>query len=258
MMKATQFDTEQPYCLVVADIHLQPENKHPINDAFIRFLQNEAKHAEALYILGDLFEMWVGDDIGLQQYADVIALFKELTDAGLKIYLQYGNRDFLMRQKFSEATGIQILEDTTLVELYNTPYLLLHGDQLCTDDIGYQRMRRVFRSKFVQWLFLNLSRKRRLKIGSKMRQSSKQHSQAKTAEIMDVNRQAVLELFQQYPHVNHMIHGHTHRPQHHTIETGHKTLHRWVVGDWRPQSQVLRIDNNGITLYKYPPLQNAG
>ncbi|HHT00960.1 MAG TPA: UDP-2,3-diacylglucosamine diphosphatase [Thiomicrospira sp.] len=233
------------YTLVVADIHLQPGANHPINTAFMEFLQKEAANADALYILGDLFEMWVGDDIGLEDYANFIKQFKALTEAGLPIFLQYGNRDFLMKEAFFLATGITLLEDISLVKLYDEPYLFLHGDSLCTDDKGYQRMRRIFRNKVVQWIFLHLCKKRRLFVGNKMRQSSKQHSQAKTAQIMDVNQQTVIKLFQSYPSVQHMIHGHTHRPDQHLINHQGKTLHRWVLGDWRPEAQIIKIDKSG-------------
>jgi len=252
MTQPNQTTTKNAFSLIVGDIHLQPESEHPINQSFIQFLENEAVHAEALYILGDLFEMWVGDDIGLEQYSDIIALFKKLTDDGLNIYLQYGNRDFLMQKQFCLATGIEILDDIALVTLYDSPYLLLHGDQLCTDDKGYQRMRRIVRNRAVQWLFLHLCRKRRLAIGNKMRSQSKQHSQAKAADIMDVNPQAVLSLFSQFPNVKNIIHGHTHRPQHHQINQENQTFHRWVLGDWRPASQIIKVDKKGLELIKYP------
>lgn len=243
------------YSLIVADIHLQPEADslitHPINQAFMQFLQEQAPYCQSLYILGDLFEMWVGDDIGLEDYKPFIEQFKKLTDAGIIIYLQFGNRDFLMKQDFFEKTGIQLLDDIALIKLYEQPYLLLHGDSLCTDDTGYQRMRRWFRKPWIQWLFLKLSRKRRLAIGQKMRLSSKQHSQTKSQQIMDVNRQAVCDLFKKHPQVEHMIHGHTHRPNHHLIESDGNTLHRWVLGDWRPEAKMIKIDNQGPQLIKF-------
>ncbi|WP_019556349.1 UDP-2,3-diacylglucosamine diphosphatase [Thiomicrorhabdus arctica] len=245
-----------PYTLFVADIHLQPEPNHPINQAFENFLIEEAPKAQALYILGDLFEMWVGDDIGLEQYAPIISTLKLLTDNGLLIYAQYGNRDFLMREDFWHATGIQFLAEPTQVTLYQHTYLIMHGDNLCTDDKGYQRMRSILRNSLVQWLFLNLGRKRRLAIGQKMRCGSAQHSQNKSQAIMDVNSQAVCDLFKQYPHIEHIIHGHTHRPQHHLIEVDHITLHRWVLGDWQAvidgPSTLLRVSASGPELIDYP------
>ncbi len=247
----------KPYTLIIADVHLQPDPTHPINQVFEQFLLTEAPQAEALYILGDLFEMWVGDDIGLTQYHPIIQRFKHLTNQGLPIYLQYGNRDFLMRQAFWQATGIQHLPDMTKHSLYQKDYLFLHGDTLCTDDKAYQRMRKLLRNTIVSWAFLQLSQTHRLAIGQRMRQSSKKQSETKPKEIMDVNSQAVYTLFQAFPTVQHMIHGHTHRPQHHTIETEYNTLHRWVVGDWNPPStthsttQYLKITPSGPELMTY-------
>lgn len=251
-MQNSDLTHQANYTLIVADIHLQPEPNHAINQAFMSFLQQDTANAQALYILGDLFEMWVGDDIGLEQYSPFIKQFKKLTDSGLAIYLQYGNRDFLMKQSFFEATGIQLLDDISVITLYNQPYLLLHGDTLCTDDKGYQKMRRIVRNRFIQWVFLHLCRKRRLFIGHKMRQNSQQQSQSKPAQIMDVNNQAVQQLFTQTPQVTHMIHGHTHRPKHHTIDIDNQTHHRWVLGDWRPQAKIIKIDDQGPQLIDYP------
>ena len=243
------------YTLITADIHLQPEATHPVNLAFKHFLQHEAPQADALYILGDLFEMWVGDDIGLIQYASIIQQFKQLTEQGLPIYLQYGNRDFLMREHFWQATGIQPLNDVETIILYGNSYLLLHGDTLCSDDKSYQRMRSFFRNKLISWAFLHLSQACRLAIGQRMRQNSKAHSQNKPLAIMDVNSQAVYHLFKQHPTVQHMIHGHTHRPYHHTLSTEFNTLHRWVLGDWqapkKPHSIILKISQNHEELIDY-------
>lgn len=245
-----------PYTLFVADIHLQPEPDHPINQAFETFLIDEASKAEALYILGDLFEMWVGDDIGLEQYDTIISKLKFLTDNGLPIYCLYGNRDFLMREAFCQATGIELLKDPSEVTLYQHSYLIMHGDSLCTDDKGYQRMRSILRNSVVQWIFLHLSRKHRLKIGQKMRQGSAQYSQKKSQAIMDVNSQAVFDLFRQHPNIEHIIHGHTHRPQHHLIEIEHTPRHRWVLGDWQAlkegPSKLLRVSTLGPELVDYP------
>lgn len=248
-----QSNHNQSFTLVVADIHLQPDATHPVNTAFHEFLKKEASKADALYILGDLFEMWVGDDIGLEDFQDTIQLLQQLTQNGLAIYLQYGNRDFLMRQAFFEKTGIQLLEDVELITLYSTPYLFLHGDTLCTDDKDYQRMRRWFRNRFIQWLFLSLSKKRRLSIGQKMRRNSKSHSQKKDQQIMDVSQTAVVDLFNQYPETKQMIHGHTHRPAHHTFSEDNQTLNRWVLGDWRPESQIIQISETEPKLIDYPP-----
>lgn len=232
------------YTLLVADIHLQPDASHPINQAFIHFLETEARHADALYILGDLFEMWVGDDIGLVEYQTEIAALKRLSDSGIPIYGLYGNRDFLMRGAFWQASGIQPLADISCVTLYGLPLLLCHGDELCTEDRGYQRMRRLLRHPWVQRLFLWLPKKRRLAIGNAMRQGSKSSSQQKSMRYMDVTDTAVEALFKAHPQCDHLIHGHTHQPAHHQLQVNHQAKHRWVVGDWRPQAQILKIHSD--------------
>ena len=143
------------YSLIIADVHLHPDDTHPINHAFYAFLDTEASQADALYILGDLFEMWVGDDIGLEQYKTVVKLFAELTSSGLPIYLLFGNRDFLMRKAFWQATGINPIYEPYPLTLHGHKLLMLHGDSLCTDDKDYQRARKVLRNPVVMWLFLN-------------------------------------------------------------------------------------------------------
>ena len=240
-----------PHSLIIADVHLQTDSAHPINQAFMQFIDQRAKQAQALYILGDLFEMWVGDDIGLEVYAQPIAKLRALTEAGIDVFIQYGNRDFLMRDAFIEATGVTLLEEIEVVTLYQQPYLLLHGDLLCTDDTAFQRLRKIVRSPIIQWLFLRLSRQRRWSIGEKMRHNSQSQSHAKPAEIMDVNHSAVEQLFAQHPQVEHMIHGHTHRPAHHQVNLAGKPLHRWVLGDWRPEAKIIQVTADGPALIDF-------
>ncbi|WP_319381736.1 UDP-2,3-diacylglucosamine diphosphatase [Thiomicrorhabdus sp.] len=238
-----------PHSLVIADIHLHPEPYHPINRHFTLFLNNLASQAQRLYILGDLFEAWVGDDVGLEQYARVIEQLKMLSKAGVEIYLLYGNRDFLMRQDFWEATGIQPLPEVYEAELYGHRYLMLHGDQLCTDDHQYQKMRRWFRNSLVQWLFLKLSKRKRLEIGEKMRRQSQSAGKKKDQAIMDVNRDTVIQLFREHHRCPVMIHGHTHRPHKHQLRLDGKRLERWVLGDWKkeePYAILFRLDEDGI------------
>lgn len=246
-------DLKASYTLLVADIHLQPDETSPINQTFIHFLETQAAQADALYILGDLFEMWVGDDMGLSQYQSAISALKKLSDSGVPIYALYGNRDFLMRDAFWQASGIQPLPEISSVTIYELPLLLCHGDELCTDDTGYQRMRRFFRHPWVQRLFLWLPQKRRLAIGAAMRRGSSANSQQKMPASMDVTDQAVQALFQTHPQCNHLIHGHTHQPAHHQLTIDHQVKHRWVLGDWRPQAQLLKIKSNQqLELISFP------
>jgi UDP-2,3-diacylglucosamine hydrolase len=239
--------------LFIADVHLQPENSHPINRVFLTFLEQHATHADALYILGDLFEMWVGDDIGLVQYATVIEALSRLTSSGVAVYLLFGNRDFLMRKRFWERTGIQPIQEPYLLECHGQTMLLMHGDSLCTDDREYQKMRRILRHPLTTWLFLRLSKRRRLRIGQHLREQSKQRNQNKAENIMDVNQDAITRLLNRYPQATHLIHGHTHRAGHHIHFLDNKPKHRWVVGDWRPQTRILSLSSTGVlSLMDYP------
>ncbi|WP_038125911.1 UDP-2,3-diacylglucosamine diphosphatase [Thiomicrospira pelophila] len=235
---------------VLADVHLQPEHHHPINQAFLNFIRQQAPQANSVYILGDLFETWMGDDLSLPLYQTEISALKTLTDSGTKLYIGYGNRDFLMRQAFWQATGAEFIEDETLTRIEDVDCLLLHGDSLCTDDKGYQRMRHWFRKPWIQWLFLHLPKKTRLKIAQKLRQQSGNQAQNKPANIMDVSSQAVTDLYARHPKIEHVIHGHTHRPAHHCLKIGDIEKQRWVLGDWRPEAQIIKISNQQISLVK--------
>ncbi|MBN2865831.1 MAG: UDP-2,3-diacylglucosamine diphosphatase [Thiotrichales bacterium] len=239
------------YSLIIADIHLQPDDANSINQAFYHFLEHEAPKADSLYILGDLFEMWVGDDIGLELYQTAIQQFAKLTQAGLPIYLLFGNRDFLMRKPFWQATGIQPITEPYSINLYGHELLMLHGDQLCTDDLSYQRARKVLRNPFVMWLFLKLSKKKRLEIGNGMREKSKSLNQNKAENIMDVNGLAVENLLKRFPKVTDLIHGHTHRPDKHKINLSGQSKTRWVLGDWRPDAKIIQVNKQTILFMDY-------
>lgn len=235
---------------LLADVHLQPDTQHPINQAFLSFINQQAPQADSIYILGDLFETWVGDDLGIPLYQTEIKALKSLTDSGTKLYIGYGNRDFLMREAFWHATGAEFIKDEYIAQIQGLECLLLHGDSLCTDDKNYQRMRHWFRKPWVQWLFLHLPKKTRLKIAQKLRQQSGKYGQYKQANIMDVSNQAVENLYAQHPNIKHMIHGHTHRPAHHHLKINGLDKQRWVLGDWRPETQIIKISNQQISLIK--------
>lgn len=227
--------------IITADIHLLPDDNHPINQNFYHFLNTQLTHCSKLYLIGDVFESWVGDDINLPEYQTVISLFKKLTDNGLAIYLMYGNRDFLMGNQFWQATGIIKLDETIEININHQQIILVHGDQLCTDDVAYQKMRKWVRNPIIQWLFLTLPKSKRINIGNKMREQSRQHSSAKSVNIMDVNQQTVENLFLQHPDCNHLIHGHTHQPAHHRFTLNGKLKQRWVLGDWQPNAKYISI-----------------
>lgn len=235
---------------VISDIHLQPDQPdHPINQAFLKFLYEVAPHSEKLYILGDLFELWLGDDIGLQQFASEIQALKQLNDSGTQIYIQYGNRDFLMRRAFTQAIGAQLLPDEYPAEIGAHKLLMVHGDQLCTEDHQYQKMRRWFRNPVIQWLFLHLPRKKRLAIGLKMRNESEQAGHNKSPQQMDVTETAVKELFDKHPGYRILIHGHTHKPAVHQYHFQGKDYQRYVLSDWRPQSNYLSVTGQAIEIH---------
>ena len=248
----TSHRQSQPLALVIADIHLQPNNPtHPINQHFLRFIQEIAPQSPQLYILGDLFEVWLGDDIGLDDYAIELNALKRLIDSGTQVFVQYGNRDFLMKQRFSQTTGIQLLPDEYPAEIGAHKLLMVHGDQLCTLDENYQKMRHWFRKRWVQWLFLKLPQTQRKKIGEKMRNTSNATGQSKSSEIMDAQDSAIIALFKRYPDYHTLIHGHTHQPNHYEFRLNQQNYHRYVLSDWRPQANYLSIDSQQVQVIDF-------
>lgn len=226
-----------PLTLFLSDIHLQADEAHPINCAFRHFLKTLDTHVEALYLLGDTFESWVGDDVGLQQYQQTLAQITAVINQGVKVYMQFGNRDFLMKAPFWQQTGIVHLPDPCAITLYNQSLLLLHGDSLCTDDLAYQKMRKWVRNPIIQWLFLKLPKSKRLAIAYKMRTQSKNYNQTKTPAWMDVNEQAIAQLLARFPQVQTIVHGHTHQPAVHSVHH-QPSVQRIVLGDWRCQKMA--------------------
>ncbi len=235
-----------PFSYLIADVHLETDPANPINVHFLHFLKHEAPQAETLYILGDLFERWLGDDIGLEDYASIIEALRTLTDSGTAVKLLYGNRDFLMREAFWDATGIQPMPEVVLTEIHGHRVILCHGDELCTLDREYQAVRRRLRSPWLQWLFLHMPKARRRAVGERMRQRSQQESATKPDAWLDVDEDTVRSWFATHRDYPHLIHGHTHRPGHHIYP---QQRHRWVLGDWRPDAWVLKISAEAIRFY---------
>ena len=225
----------------IADLHLS-ENRPHLLALFRQFMQEQAPHAEKLYILGDLFDFWIGDDEQSDLISEVQQLIRHLTEQGVPCYFQHGNRDFLIGKKFAEACGLSLLPTYQLIDLYGTPTLLCHGDTLCVDDVKYQHYRKKVHQKWRQWLFLHLPLKVRLKIAEKIRAKSHQDKQLKSTEIMDVNAAFVQKILAQF-HVTQMIHGHTHRQKHHEIPPH---FHRIVLGDWGETSSLLEVTPHSI------------
>lgn len=225
----------------IADLHLS-ENRPHLLALFRQFMQEQASEAEKLYILGDLFDFWIGDDEQSNLISEVQQLIRHLTEQGVPCYFQHGNRDFLIGKKFANACGLTLLPTYQVIDLYGTPTLLCHGDTLCVDDVKYQHYRKKVHQKWRQWLFLHLPLKVRLNIAEKIRAKSRQDKQLKSTEIMDVNAAFVQQMFAQF-HVTQMIHGHTHRQKHHEIPPH---FHRIVLGDWGETSSLLEVTPHSI------------
>lgn len=237
--------------LFISDLHLSVERPAP-NEQFFRFLHEEAARADALYMLGDLFEYWIGDD-GIEEDPlgrQVVRALRVLSRAGVAVFLMVGNRDFLMGAKFCEASGARFLDDPRVVEIGGKSVLLMHGDTLCTDDADYQGWRATARSEAWQKDFLAKSLPDRRETIEGLRAKSKAVVQSKPAEIMDVNEGAVREAFRVHG-VTLMIHGHTHRPAKHEHEVDGRLCQRWVLPDWYGRGGYLALDVVGPRLVSF-------
>ena len=236
--------------LFISDLHLCAE-RPAIIDLFLHFLQTEVNQADALYILGDLFEVWIGDDYVEPELNAVIDALAALTSSGVPVSVLAGNRDFLMGHEFEQRTGCRLLQDPSVIDLYGVPTLLMHGDTLCTDDVEYQVLRQRFRDPDWQQQFLALPIDQRLQMAQQVRNESRQAISIKSEIIMDANHDAVIEAFTSHQ-VTRLIHGHTHRPNTHTINHGGQQLTRIVLGDWYEQGSVLRCDARQCLLTALP------
>jgi UDP-2,3-diacylglucosamine hydrolase len=227
----------------ISDLHLTTERPYSTR-AFLQFLQQEASQAEALYILGDLFEAWIGDDVVPPGMAEVMEGLRGLTQSGVPVYVMVGNRDFLLGETFAAQTGCTLLPDPSIIDLFGTATLLMHGDTLCTDDVEYQQVRAHIRTP--QWCedFLAKSIEDRIALAKQARAQSQASTSQKDESIMDVNAEAVEEAFRQHG-VTRLIHGHTHRPAIHELSIDGQAAKRIVLGDWYEQSSVLRCDEQG-------------
>ncbi|MCF6191240.1 MAG: UDP-2,3-diacylglucosamine diphosphatase [Cocleimonas sp.] len=243
-------DSKKNNTYFISDLHL--DESHPLLfKLFYEFIDNIKDKAETLYILGDLFEFWIGDDIidlpiG-KPYLPVIEKLKALSDSGTKIYFIQGNRDFLISKVFMQRIGGELLPDEKVIDLYGTSTLIMHGDTLCTDDKAYQRMRKIFRIKLVQKLYLSMNPEKRNQKANQIRQRSGQKTKQKTSMILDVNQQQV-ETSCKSGGVCFLIHGHTHRPAEHEFKLDNKTAKRIVLGDWRDKACYLRVNGSEFEL----------
>lgn len=229
----------------ISDLHL-PVEPNEVTGHFLSYLNNLAKEADSIYILGDLFETWVGDDVSLPVYQPVIEALKAVSDSGCRIFLMYGNRDFLMRVEFCRATGIQLINDPTVIQHGDQNLLLMHGDTLCTDDERYQKFRRTVRNPLIQFIFLNLPKRWRENMVAKIRNKTTNDMTMKSAEIMDVAPIAVEQAFRAAHGVcRHLIHGHTHRPATHERLIDGDTTVRHVLTDWQADKAEVLLWQDG-------------
>lgn len=235
----------------ISDLHLCAQ-RPAITELFLDFLHREARHADALYILGDLFEYWIGDEAASQdEFRPIVDGMRELTDAGLPLFVMRGNRDFLMGAEFERRSGCRLIRDPIVIDLDDTPVLLMHGDTLCTDDHEYQAFRRRVRSADFVHEFLRKSVAERDAIIRQIRETSKLVTAKKRPDIMDVNQQAVETVMRAHG-VRHLIHGHTHRPGQHVFDLDGERTRREVLGDWYERGSVLRCDPKERSLQAIP------
>ena len=246
----TNIGDQASHTLFISDLHLCV-SRPKITAAFLQFLQHTATKADALYILGDLFEYWAGDDAMKDAHHDaIICAFQVLTNTGVKVYFMHGNRDFLVAHSFCDAANITLLADPTLITLYNQKVLLSHGDALCTDDAAYMQFRQQVRNSQWQADFLSLPLAERKRQIEAIRMRSEQEKTQKTAEIMDINQNALAKLLAEFDYPAILVHGHTHRPnQHHLHLNGHH-ITRWVLGDWYEQGSYLMCNKEGFSSVK--------
>lgn len=233
------------HSLFISDLHLSAGQPHSMA-AFRHFIATLAPQAEALYILGDLFEYWAGDDdLDDEFHAQVVAALRSLAARGTKLYLLHGNRDLLMGAALAQACHATLLDEPALVELYGTPTLLSHGDTLCTDDAEYQRYRAQVHDAGFQKDFLAKPLAERKACIAQLRSRSMAEKQSKDSAIMDVNDEAVAALLREHRYPR-LIHGHTHRPNRHVHLVDGHLCERWVLGDWGNKANALRCDSGGI------------
>ncbi|HRQ64759.1 MAG TPA: UDP-2,3-diacylglucosamine diphosphatase [Xanthomonadaceae bacterium] len=234
--------------LFISDLHLDP-TRPAITDLFLRFLRDEARRAEALYILGDLFEAWVGDDDDSELAGSVASGLHALTDSGVAVAFLHGNRDFMLGEAYALRAGMRLLPEFERIELAGEPTLLLHGDQLCTGDQAYQQLRRQVRDPAWQQRMMQLPLDQRRAMAQQMRTASQEHQGAADESILDVHPDEVTATFVRFG-VRRMIHGHTHRPAIHTLSANDQTCTRIVLGDWYEQGSLLRVERDSIDLIR--------
>ena len=230
--------------LLISDLHLE-EERPDITRAFLHFLATRACQAEALYILGDFFEVWIGDDAITPFQQSIADALRALSERGTRIYLMHGNRDFMLGKGFCRAAGCTLLGDPSVVELGGERVLLMHGDSLCTRDEGYMRLRRLLRNPLSLFILRNLPLSTRRKLARKLRNESRAQTRIKASDIIDVTPELIPRVLAEHG-VRTLIHGHTHRPATHELEVDGRPARRIVLGDWDQQGWALQVDESGF------------
>lgn len=234
----------------IADLHLS-ENRPDISACFLRFLKNDAIEAEKLYILGDLFEAWVGDDDDSPYLKTIADALTTLSQSGTQIYYIHGNRDFLLGQRFAKQANMQLLPEINTIDLYGQHVVIMHGDTLCTRDIDYQVFRKKSRSWWWQAAVKSLPLFIRKKMAADYRKKSTAATAMKSQEIMDVTQSEVINCLEKY-NSQLLIHGHTHRPAVHKVSANGANAERIVLGDWYEQGAWLKVTPDSIELLNQP------
>ena len=232
--------------LLISDLHLQ-EERPDITRAFLELIAGRARDTQALYILGDFFEAWIGDDAMSPFQRTICQALRELSDSGTSIFLMHGNRDFMIGRAFCKAAGCTLLPDPSVITLNDEPVLLMHGDSLCTRDQAYIRMRRYLRHPLTLFILRHLPVSTRHKLARKLRSESRSQTRLKANDIVDVTPEEVPQVMAQHG-VRTLIHGHTHRPAIHKLQIDGQPARRIVVGDWDHQGWAVQVDERGIQL----------
>lgn len=231
--------------LLISDLHLC-EERPDLTRAFLHFLHSRAVKAQALYILGDFFEVWIGDDALSALHREIAQALQQLSRGGTQIFLMHGNRDFLIGQDFCRVAGVTLIKDPHCLKLGGERVLLMHGDSLCTRDISYMKLRRWLRNPLSLFILRHLPLATRQKLARNLRQQSKAQTRAKACEIIDVTPEAVAQIMRRYQ-VRTLIHGHTHRPFIHQFKLDGQNAQRIVLGDWDRQGWALEVGAHDFT-----------
>ncbi|MGH1485489.1 MAG: UDP-2,3-diacylglucosamine diphosphatase [Cellvibrionaceae bacterium] len=242
--------------LFISDLHLSPTRPN-ITKAFLHFLSTQAKGAEALYILGDFFDAWVGDDDNTSEYNNIRQALKNYCDSGTTLYFMHGNRDFLLGEDFITSTGATLLSDPTVITLGSEKTLLMHGDSLCTKDTDYMAFREMVRNPTWQATMLAKSLEERKALAAQLRETSQSMNSIKAEDIMDVTPAEVISEMTKH-RCSRLIHGHTHRPARHSTPIDDKAGERIVLGDWHDQGWYLLAKGPTLELISFPIGENIG